>query len=212
MAVLSRLPTQQLVESRVRRGRSQALVRAAYVVTVAEQDEAHRRPAVFAGAWRAHVRALLDRGTCELSWWGSITIADLDSDLVWALLESASRARDDALEHATITPSRPAQAESQQTRTFDLAIISEGHTLGQVRYSVCESCRAGLLYKISIDTNWHFCGLGRQGLSQLGTRHPDAVWYTTGQYKHARGFYDRYRQDSTGPWAVAQSPCPDLGS
>jgi hypothetical protein len=52
----------------------------------------------------------------------------------------------------------------------------EAFVTGQVRYSVCEPCRAGLLHKISIDTDWHFCGLGRQALSQLETRHPDAVW------------------------------------
>jgi hypothetical protein len=210
-AALSRLPARQLVENRVRRGRSQALVQAAYMATVAEQEEAHRRPAEFAEAWHAHVQSLLDPGACELSGWGSFTIADLDVDLVWALLESASSARYDALERATITRSRPAQARNQLVRTFDLTIASEGHTFGQVRYSVCEPCRAGLLHKISIDTDWHFCGLGRQALRQLETRHPDAVWYTTGQYKHSRGFYDRYRQDSTSPWTVAQQPCPHLG-
>ena len=211
MVADSRAPAQQLVESRVRRGRSQALVRAAYLATVAEQDEAHRRPVEFADAWRAHLQSLLDPGGCELSGWGSFTIADLDIDLVWALLKAASRARNDALEHATITRSRPAQVGNQQARTFDLAITSEGHTLGEVRYSVCEPCRAGLLHKISIDMDWHFCGLGRRALRQLEARHPDVAWYTTGQYKHARGFYDRYRQDSNSPWSVAQRPCPHLG-
>jgi hypothetical protein len=27
-------------------------------------------------------------------------------------------------------------------------------------------------------------------------RHPDMTWYTTGQFNHARGFYDWYRQGS----------------
>src|ERR1022692_4957935 len=51
-AALSRLPAEELVDRRVRRGRVQALVREAYQATVAEQDSAHRRPAELAKVWR----------------------------------------------------------------------------------------------------------------------------------------------------------------
>jgi hypothetical protein len=37
------------------------------------------------------------------------------------------------------------------------------------------------------------------GGSHLEGRHPGLTWYTTSQFKHARGFYDRYRRDSNSP-------------
>jgi hypothetical protein len=37
------------------------------------------------------------------------------------------------------------------------------------------------------------------------------TWYTTGQFNHARGFYDRYRQGSGNPWTAMQHPCPHFG-
>ena len=40
-------------------------------------------------------------------------------------------------------------------------------------------------------------------LDQLEACHPDLTWYTTGQFKDARGFYDRrYRQSSASPWTA----------
>jgi hypothetical protein len=57
-----------------------------------------------------------------------------------------------------------------------------------------------LLYKIEFSPDWQFCGLGRLALNQLESRHPELMWYTTGQFKHARGFYERYRQGSSSPW------------
>ena len=48
---------------------------------------------------------------------------------------------------------------------------------------------------------------GRLALGQLEARHPGVTWYTTGQFKHARGFYDRYRQGSDSPWTDKQHPC-----
>jgi hypothetical protein len=56
--------------------------------------------------------------------------------------------------------------------------------------------------------DWQFCGFGRLALSQLEARHPDLTWYTTGQFQHARSFYERYRQSSTSPWADEQQHCP----
>jgi hypothetical protein len=95
------LSAEGLVDRRVRRGAMQALVREAYDATVAEQDDAHRKPAEFVEAW-----------------------------------------------------------------------------------------------------------LGRRALDQLEGRHPDLIWYTTGQFKDAPGFYDRYRQHSDSPWTDRQHPCP----
>ena len=92
--------------------------------------------------------------------------------------------------------------------TYEFSIVSDGSSLGDVTYGVCRSCRTGLLYKIGFPDEWQFCGFGRLALSQLEARHPDLTWYTTGQSRHARGFYDRYRQGSTSPWTARPHPCP----
>ena len=66
----------------------------------------------------------------------------------------------------------------------------------------------GLLYKIEFPPDWQFCRLGRLALAQLEGRHPGVTWYTTGQYAHAQGFYDRYRRGRASPWTEQQHPCP----
>ena len=68
-----------------------------------------------------------------------------------------------------------------------------------------------MLYKISFDPDWQFCGLGRLVLGEIEDRHPVLTWYTTAQFKEARGFYDRYRQGSSSPWSDKQHPCPHFG-
>jgi hypothetical protein len=95
--------------------------------------------------------------------------------------------------------------------TFEFSIVSDGDSLGDVTYGTCESCGVGLLYKIGFPDDWQFCGLGRLALSQLEARHPNLTWYTTGQFKHARGFYDRYRQGSGSPWTPMDRPCAHFG-
>ena len=202
------LPAGELVDRRVRRGEVQALVREAYQATVAEQDSAHRKPAEFAEAWRAHLASLLDNESVDLPGWSVVTTADLDTALAWRLYESASYARRHAVEHAKPTRSQRARWAETQALVFEFAIASKGETLGEVRYGICPPCGAGLLYKVSFDPDFQFCGLGRLALSQLEARHPGLTWYTTGQFKHARGFYDRYRQDSDSPWTDKQHPCP----
>lgn len=198
---------QDQVGRRVRRGAVQDLVRAAYQSTVAEQDSEHRPPAAFAEAWHDHLADLLNLAQPELPSWGPITIADLDIDLAWNLYELASRARLDAVEHARAAPSRHVQ-RGQHVPTFEFAIVSDGESLGNVTYGICQACRTGLLYKIEFVPDWQFCGFGRLALSQLEDRHPGVTWHTTGQLQHARGFYDRYRQDSSSPWTARQHPCP----
>ncbi len=59
--------------------------------------------------------------------------------------------------------------------------------------------RRGLAAKISFDPDWPFCGLGRLTLNEIEARHPNLTWYTTAQSKDARGFYERYRQNSSSP-------------
>jgi hypothetical protein len=198
---------EEAADRRVRRGRVQALVREAYEATVAEQDSAHRKPAEFAEAWRACLTSLLDQESVDLPGWSLIATADLDASLVWRLYEAASYARRHAVEHAKPTRSRSAQWAGTQAQVFEFAIVSEGETLGEVRYGICPPCGTGLLYKISFDPDFQFCGLGRLALGQLEARHPGLTWYTTGQFKDARGFYDRYRQDSDSPWTNKQHPC-----
>ena len=202
------LSAEELVDRRVRRGAVQALVREAYDATVAEQDDAHRKPAEFAEAWRAHLATLLEQGSIELPGWSVITSADLDISFVWRLFEAASYARQRAIEHAKPTRSKRAQLASTKAQIFDFAIVSDGETLGEVQYGICPPCAAGLLYKISFDPDFQFCGLGRLALDQLETRHPSLTWYTTGQFKDAHGFYDRYRQHNDSPWTDRQHPCP----
>jgi hypothetical protein len=202
-----RLPAEELVDRRVRRGEVQALVREAYQATVAEQDSAHRKPAEFAEAWRAHLVCLLDQDSVDVPGWSLITTADLDTSLAWRLYEGASYARRHAVEHAKLTRSQRARWAETQAQVFEFAIVSEGETLGEVRYGICPACGTGLLYKVSFDPDFQFCGLGRLALGQLEARHPGLTWYTTGQFKHARGFYDRYRQDSDSPWTDKQHPC-----
>jgi hypothetical protein len=201
------LPVADLVDRRVRRGTVQALVREAYNATVAEQDSAHRKPAEFTEAWRAHLASLLDQQSVDLSGWSLITTADLDTSLAWRLYEAASDARRIAVERAKPTRSQRARWARTQVPVFEFAVVSEGATLGEVRYGICLPCGTGLLYKISFDPDFQFCGLGRQALGQLESRHPGLTWYTTGQFKQARGFYDRYRQESDSPWTDKQRPC-----
>jgi hypothetical protein len=174
---------------------------------VAEQDRKHRPPVAFSHAWRGQLACLLDRTSVDLHGWGPITVADLDVDLAWNLFETASRARRQAIERAKATPSRRVQ-RGQQVPTFEFSIISDGDSLGDVTYGICPSCHVGLLHKIGFPTDWQFCGLGRMALSQLEARHPGLTWYTTGQFKDSRGFYDRYRQSSANPWTPGQHPCP----
>lgn len=203
-----RLPAGELVDRRVRRGMVQALVREAYQATIAEQDSARRRPAEFAEAWRAHLACLLDQESVDLPGWSLITIADLDISFAWRLYEAASDARRHAVEHAKPTRSQRARWIGTQAQVFEFAVVSEGETLGDVKYGICPPCSTGLLYKIGFDPDFQFCGLGRLALGQLEARHPGLTWYTTGQFKHARGFYDRYRQNSDSAWTDKQHPCP----
>jgi hypothetical protein len=201
---------QEQVNRRVRRGVAQSLVREAYLAAVAEQDSEHRPPPAFAEAWRAHLAGLLDGDTADVPSWGPVTVADLDTDLTWNLYELASRARQDAIEHAAAAPSRRVH-RGQQVLTFEFSIVSDGEPLGDVTYGTCESCGVGLLYKIGFPDDWQFCGLGRLALSQLEACHPTLTWYTTGQFKHARGFYDRYRKGGGSPWTVMDRPCAHFG-
>ena len=143
--------------------------------------------------------------------WRPVTVADLvDADLAWSLYELASRARQDAIEQAAATLSRRVQC-GQQVPTFEFSIVSDGDSLGDVTYGTCEPCGGGLLYKIGFPDDRQFCGLGRLALSKLEARHPDLTWYTTSQFKHAQGFYDRYRQGSSSPWTPMDRPCAHFG-
>lgn len=209
-ASTARVSGQEQVNRRVRRGAAQSLVREAYLAAVSEQASEHRPPRAFAEAWRGHLASLLDQDSVDLSGWGPVTVADLDADLAWSLYELANRARQDAIEHAAATPSRRVQ-RGQPVSTFEFSIASNADSLGDVTYGICESCGVALLYKIGFPDDWQFCGLGRLALSQLEARHPDLTWYTTGQFKHARGFYDRYRQGSGSPWTPMDRPCVHFG-
>lgn len=201
-----RLSLDALVDRRVRRGAVQALVREAYQRTVAEQDSARRKPDAFTQAWRAHLADFFDQATIDLHGWSVITVAELDVSLAWRLFEVASQARQHAIEHAAATRSRRAH-RPHQAPAFEFSIVGDGQSLGDVTYGICRPCGVGLLYKIGFPNDWQYCGLGTLALRRLETRHPGLTWYTTGQSKHARGFYDRYRQDSTNPWIANQHPC-----
>jgi len=207
-AALSRLPLDELVRRRVRRAAVQALVREAYQAALTEQDSEHRGPGQFAQAWHDHLARVLGQDSADVPGWGEVRIAEIDTGLAWELYEAARYARQHAIECARPTASRRVQWGGLQVETFQFAISCEGETLGEVRYGICPSCGTGLLYKISFGPDWQFCGLGRLALRQLEARHPELAWYTTTQYGHARGFYDRYRQDSDSPWTDKQLPCP----
>lgn len=198
---------QALADRRVRAGSVQALVRKAYLATVAEQERGHRPPASFAQAWRAHLVGLLAQQSADPIGRAPVTVNGSDLDLAWRLYELARRARQNAIERATPTPSRRVQ-RGKRVPTFEFSIVSEGESLGDVTYGVCRSCGTGMLYQIEFAPDWQFCGFGRLALSQLEGRHPDLTWYTTGQFQHARGFYERYRQGSASPWTDAQQRCP----
>ena len=194
-------------DRRVRAMSVQALVRKAYLATVAEQEREHRSPASFAQAWRAHLVGLLAQDNADRPGRAYMEINGSDLDLAWRLYELARRTRQDVIERATPTPSRRVQ-RGKRVPTFAFSIVSEGESLGDVSYGICRSCRMGMLYQIEFAPDWQFCGFGRLALSQLEARHPDLTWYTTAQFQHARGFYERYRQSSTSPWADEQQPCP----
>jgi hypothetical protein len=197
----------ELVDRRVRAGAVQAVVRKAYLVTLAEQERERRPPAAFAQAWRAHLVGLLAQESTGPPGHAPITMTGSDLDLAWRLYELALRARQDVIERATPTSSRRVQ-RGRRVPTFEFSIVSEGESLGDVTYGICQSCGMGMLHQIEFAPDWQFCGFGRLALSQLEARHPDLTWYTTGQFQHARGFYERYRQGSTSPWTDAQQPCP----
>jgi len=191
----------------------QAVVREAYEVTVAEQDSVHRKPAEFAEAWRARLAFLLEQDSVELPGWSVITAADLDTSLAWRLYEAASYARRHAVERAKPTRSQRAQLAGTQAQVFEFEVVSEGETLGEVRYGICPPCGAGLLYKISFDPDFQFCGLGRLALGQLEARHPGLTWYTTGQFKDARGFFRTVTASTaTAPGLTGSTPAPILTS
>ena len=206
-AVITPVADQEQADRCVRRGAVQALMRAAYQSTVAKQESEHRPPAAFAEAWHDHLTDLLNLAQPDLPGWGSITIADLDIDLAWSLYQLASRARLNAVDHARAAPARRVQ-RGHHILTFEFAIVSDGESLGEVTYRICQACRTGLLYKIEFAPDWQFCGFGLSALSQREDRHPSLTWHTTGQLQHARGFCDRYRQDSSSPWTARQHPCP----
>jgi hypothetical protein len=200
---------QDPTDRRVRRDAVQALVRNAYLATLAEQDSEHRPPASFARAWRARFTALLAQPSVDPSGPAAMTISGSDLDLAWRVYELACRARRNAIESATASPSRRVQL-GRQVPTFEFSIVSGTDPLGDVMYGICRSCSTGVLYTIEFAPDWQFCGLGRLALSQLEARHPDLTWYTTGQFLEAKGFYDQYRQDSASPWTDEQHPCPHL--
>jgi GNAT superfamily N-acetyltransferase len=187
----------------------QAIVREAFQQTVAEQDSEHRGPAEFADAWKARLAALLAQETVEVTGWAEITIAELDTDLGWSLYAAASRARAEAIARAVATPGRRRGADDGPTMSYEFSIAADGNgSLGRVQYAICEPCGVGLLKKISFSPEWHGCGFGTLALRELETRHPGLTWYITGQYAHAKGFYERYRQGSGSPWTEKQHPCP----
>ncbi|WP_189240505.1 hypothetical protein [Planomonospora parontospora] len=203
------VPQHDDIERRVRRAAMQVIVREAFQQTLAEQDDEHRRPAEFAEAWKSRLAALLEQETVEVPGWSKITIADLDTDLGWNLYAAVNHARSEAIACAVATPSRPLRVTDAQTSSYEFSITAgEEHSLGRVRYEICEVCSVGLLLKISFSLEWQFCGLGTRALRQMETRHPNLTWYTTGQYAHAKGFYERYRHSSHSPWTEKQRPCP----
>ncbi|MES9602380.1 MULTISPECIES: hypothetical protein [Actinomadura] len=110
---------------------------------------------------------------------------------------------------AEATPSRLVRIAAWPTSTFTFTIAAVGGTsMGRVTYGICEECGFGVLYKISFAPDWQFCGFGRLALNQLESRHPDATWFTSGQYSQAIGFYANYRQGSMSPWTPEIRPCP----
>lgn len=207
LAATSRLPLDELVRRRVRRGAVQGLVRDAYQTTVAEQDDQHRRPREFANAWQSRLAALLDHSDIDLSGCGPAALTEEDIGLAWKLYEVASHARQDALEHVKLKHSWCPELGDGKAQIFELATVSQGRELGKAKYGTCDLCGTGLLYKISFDPDWQFCGLGRLVLGEIEDRHPRLAWYTTAQFKEARGFYDRYRRNSKSPWSDKQHPC-----
>jgi hypothetical protein len=207
MTAESRLPLDELVRLRVRRGVVQCLVRDAYQATVADQDREHRRPREFTQAWRANLASALDSADVDLSGCGPAAFTAADIDLAWKLHEAASRGREEALGHVKMKHSQLTRMGSLKVPIFEISVTSEGGELGAAKYGTCYPCGVGLLQKISFDPDWQFCGLGRLTLNELEARHPSLTWYTTAQYKDARGFYERYRQNSSSPWTDKQHPC-----
>lgn len=196
-------------DRRMRRGATQALVRQAFNDTVAEQDDARRRPEAFAQAWRDRLADYLASDSVEVSGWSQITSAELDHELAWRLYEAISQARAASIAQAVAEPSRLRRIDSKDLDyEFNVvAVAHEQYSLGRIAYSVCEPCATGLLRKISFSVEWQYCGLGTMALRELEARHPGLTWYTTAQYADSRDFYARYRQTSTSPWTDRECPC-----
>lgn len=208
MDTRARLSLADLIEGRVHRGQVQALVRHTYTATLAEQEEARRKPREFANVWRARLEDVLSRARIQVNGWGEIELATVDVAFAWELFELASRARLQTLDRAQAGPSRSEPSGDPPALAFKVAITGDDDELGVVHFGVCPECGVGLLRKISISPDWQYCGLGSMTLRELERRHPDLIWHTTGQYSWARGFYARIREGSSNPWTMCQHPCP----
>lgn len=203
-----------LIRSRIRRGAAQALVRAANQNTVGAQRQLRLAPPAFASAWRKRLDDMLRQSTVDLPGWKNLDVArEVDVEFVWMLFDLASRARQHTIDHAILTPDIrvPGLERNLQVSTvFEFTIASNEPKLGFVRYGVCESCQVGMLYKISIHSEWQFCGFGSRALHTMETRHPGMTWHTSGQDGWAQGFYAHYRQTSSSPWTPHSRSCPHL--
>jgi hypothetical protein len=124
-------PEQAKVDRRVHRDAVQALVRKAYLATVAEQHTEHRPPGLFAQAWRARLVGLLAQATADPTVGPHAKLTGSDLDLAWRLYELASRARLHAIESATATHSHPVQ-RGKQVPTFEFSITSGGEPLAML--------------------------------------------------------------------------------
>ena len=124
MAAESRLPLDELVRLRVRRGIVQRLVRDAYQATVAGQDREHRRPHEFADAWRANLAFALDHADIDLSGSGPEAFTADDINLAWKLYEAASRGREQALGHVKLKHSQLTRMGSLKVPIFEILIPS----------------------------------------------------------------------------------------
>ena len=207
MAAELRLPLDELVRLRVRRGIVQGIVRDAYLATVASQDREHRQPREFTEAWRANLASALESADVDLSGSGPEALTADDTDLAWKLYEAASRGREEALGHVRLKHSQLPRMGS--LKSADLR--GHGHerrrgTRGsQVRDLL--PVRRRPTAKDQLRPGLAVLRAGPAILNELEALHPSLTWYTTAQLKDARGFYERYRQNSSSPWTDRQHPC-----
>ncbi|MGW3423667.1 GNAT family N-acetyltransferase [Streptomyces phaeochromogenes] len=87
---------------------------------------------------------------------------------------------------------------SAPTASIEIVSLNRGNrVIGQLRFRVCKTCRAGRILDIWICDTWQGQGLGRELIHSLLARRPGYRWSTTLQSRAGRGFFTAMARKTT---------------